>query len=182
MFKAALIKHDTKEIIKLFSSKPYNINIHNLWSVSNADIGYKTPDNNYELINIIKFIVPEGKRIIENSKPTYILNEENKVIENYNIEDIPVQPIPPEPPKIILAADFISRFTDEEYSNIQKAALAQMQVGIATLQKWIDVATTDGYIDLNREATNEAKQALVAANLLTQERADIIFSIQENEQ
>ena len=52
-----------------------------------------------------------------------------------------------------------------------------MQVDVATLQKWIDVATTDGYIDLDRPATMEAKAALVAAQLLTQERADIIFSI-----
>lgn len=174
---ASLIKHKPKTILKIYNSKPYNINISGLWSVHNVDIGYKTPDDEYEIVPVISFIVPEGKRPFGTA--SYSFNSNNEVIEIFEVEDIPLPPPPPAPAKIIFAADFISRFTDEEYSNIQKAALAQMQQGVATLQKWIDVATTDGYIDLDRPATNEAKQALIAANLLTQERADIIFSIQE---
>ena len=179
MIIAALVKSKT-EIIKFYSHKPINVNILGLWQAQNVEIGYKTPDNIYEIVKVIPFTVPENKKIV--GEPSYSITSEG-IVENYQVEDI-IKPEPIIPPvqKIILAADFISRFTDEEYSNIQKAALAQMQVGVATLQKWIDVATTDGYIDLDRFATNEAKQALVAANLLTQERADIIFSIQENEQ
>lgn len=176
---AALIKNKPKEILKIYNSKPFNINISNLWSASNVDVGYKTPDNNYEIVNIIPFSIPEGKRPF--GEAFYEFDENNNVVQKFQLEDIPVPPVLPQP-KIILATDFISRFTDEEYSNIKKAALAQMQQGVATLQKWIDVATTDGYIDLDRPATNEAKKALISANLLTQERADIIFSIQENNQ
>lgn len=174
---AALIQYNPKTIIKIYSGKPYNINIHDLWSVNNANIGYRTPDNKYELVSVNPFVIPEGKRPIGSAK--YLFNDKNEVVEIFETEDIPL-PSPPTPPrKIILASDFISRFTDEEYSGIKKAASAQMDQGIAQLQKWIDVATTDGYIDLDRPATMEAKAALIAANLLTQERADIIFSIQE---
>lgn len=173
---AALIQHKPKTILKIYNSKPYNINIKGLWSASNVDIGYKTPDQQYEIVPVKSFVTPEGKRPI--GRASYSFNSNNEVIETFEVEDIPIPPLPIEN-KIILAADFISRFTDMEYSNIKKAALAQMDQGLAQLQKWIDVATTDGYIDLDRPATNEAKQALIAANLLTQERADIIFSIQE---
>lgn len=174
---AALIQHKPKTILKIYNSRPYNINIKGLWSASNVDIGYKTPDQQYEIVPVKSFIIPEGKRPFGTA--SYSFNSNNEVIETFQIENIPLPPEPSPPAKIILAADFISRFTDMEYSNIQKAALAQMQQGVATLQKWIDVATTDGYIDLDRPATNDAKQALVTANLLTQERANIIFSIKE---
>lgn len=173
---AALIKLTSKEILKIYYNKPININIQDKWQMYNVEIGTKTPDNLYEIVNVIPFNVPENKRIISN--PSYSFNQNNEVIETFETEDLP---IPPQPitRRIISASDFISRFTNTEYSNIKKAALAQMENGVATLQKWIDVATTDGYIDLDRPATNEAKTALVAANLLTKERADIIFSIKE---
>lgn len=174
---AALIKHKPKTILKIYNSKPYNINIENLWSASNVDIGYKTPDQQYELVSVKSFIVPEGKRPFGTA--TYSFNLNNEVVEIFQVEDIPLPPASLPPRKIILAADFISRFTDMEYSNIKKAALAQMDQGLAQLQKWIDVATTDGFIDLDRPATQEAKQALIQFNLLTQERAEEIFSIKE---
>ena len=173
----ALIQHKPKTILKIYNSKPYNINIKGLWSASNVDIGYKTPDQQYEIVSVKSFIVPEGKRPIGTA--SYSFNSNNEVIETFEVEDIPLPPKPLPPAKIILAADFISRFTDMEYSNIKKAALAQMDQGLAQLQKWIDVATTDGYIDLNRLATQEAKTALIQANLLTKERAEEIFSIKE---
>lgn len=164
---AALITKN--QILKIYTQKPININIQGLWQAYDVNIGYKTPDNIYEIVSVIPFIVPEGKQTI--GEASYSFNQQGQVIQIFEIKDLPLP--------IIQASDFISRFTDKEYSNIKKAALAQMEQGIATLQKWIDVATTDGYIDLNRPATNEAKTALIAANLLTQERADIIFSIKE---
>jgi hypothetical protein len=178
MLAAALIKLNPKEILKIYSNKPYNINIPDTWQVQNADVGFKTPDNLYEIVKVIPFVPPQGKQV--NGIASYSFNKDGEVIETFEVVDIPLPPPPaPPPPRFIVAADFISRFTDEEYSNINKAALAQMQAGVATLKKWIDVATTDGYIDLDRPATIEAKNALIAANLLTKERADIIFSIQE---
>lgn len=172
----ALIKLNPKEILKIYTNKPINVNVSDTWQSYNVDVGFKTPDNLYEVVNVIPFSVPEGTKTIGSASYSFNLN--GQVIETFETENLPIPPAP-EPNHIISAADFISRFTDLEYSNINKAALAQMQSGIATLKKWIDVATTDGYIDLNRPATTEAKNALVAANLLTKERADIIFSIKE---
>ena len=173
---AALIKTNPKEILKIYLDKPINVNVPDTWQAYNVDVGFKTPDGHYEVVNVIPFTVPEGTKTIGSASYSFNLN--GQVIETFETENLPIPPAP-EPNHIIPAADFISRFTDLEYSNINKAALAQMQSGVATLKKWIDVATTDGYIDLDRPATTEAKNALVDANLLTKERADIIFSIKE---
>lgn len=173
---AALIKLNPKEILKVYNSKPINVNVPNTWQSYDVEVGYKTPDGNYQVVDVVPFIVPAGKRIKENPLyPTYTFQNET-VVETYDVEDIPHAP-EPTPSKIIDAPIFIARFTDTEYSNIKKAALAQIEQGGAQLQKWIDIATAEGFIDLDRPATQDAKLALVALKLLTQERADIIFSI-----
>lgn len=173
---AALIKLNPKEILKIYSQKPININVPDKWQVQNVDVGFKTPDNLYEVVNVIPFTVPDGKQTKGNA--SYSFNQNGQVIETFETEDLPL-PTTPEPTNIISATNFIARFTDQEYSNINNAALAQMEQGIAQLKKWIDVATAEGFIDLDRQATKDAKAALVQAQLLTQARADLIFSIQE---
>lgn len=175
---AALIQLNPKEILKIYSSTPININVPGKWQYQNAFIGYKTPDNLYEVVNVIPFTVPESKKVIGSA--SYSFNESGQVIETFETEDLPPIIIPePQPITTIQAPDFINRFTNQEYSNIKNTALAQMQQGNSQLQKWIDIATAEGFIDLNRQATKDAKAALIQAQLLTQERADLIFSIQE---
>ncbi len=86
---AALIKHNPKQILKIFQSKPYNINIPDIWQAQNVNIGFKTPDDAYEVVSIIPFVVPKGKQTLGSA--SYSFNENNKVIETFNIEDIPIQ-------------------------------------------------------------------------------------------
>lgn len=71
---------------------------------------------------------------------------------------------------------FLERLTISEYKAITDAAAAMQQAGDAQLALWIDKLRVNGSIHLSGEDAQAAKSATVAAGLLTQERADIIFS------
>lgn len=74
----------------------------------------------------------------------------------------------PEPVLIGYAA-FRSRWTDPEKAALHGARAVSWQI-----DDFISLATANGNIDLS--IANEAKAAFVAAGVLTQERADEIFS------
>lgn len=66
-------------------------------------------------------------------------------------------------------ATFRDRWTDGEKSALHTARAASWQ-----LDDFIGLAQSNGFIDLTIAA--DAKAAIVAAGVLTQERADVIFS------
>lgn len=66
---------------------------------------------------------------------------------------------------------FLARVTDEEYAAITGAALQNPQIG-----RWLDIFRLRGEIDVAGSTALAAKAGLVAAGLLTQERAEVIFS------
>ncbi len=78
-------------------------------------------------------------------------------------------------PKLSGAA-FIRRFTATEYGAIRLAAQTKLAAGNPQLSLWIDTILADGEVNLHGTAASSAKAALLAAMLLTQARADIIFS------
>lgn len=72
---------------------------------------------------------------------------------------------------------FLSRLTDSEYTAIMQAAQAGVAAGQPQLARWIDMLRLNGAIDINGDAAIAAKAAVVAGGLLTQQRADLIFSV-----
>jgi hypothetical protein len=76
-----------------------------------------------------------------------------------------------------LAGDvFLSHLTDLEYAGIIGAANAQLATGNAQLYRWIETVRATNRINLAGSEAQTAKAALIAAGLLTQERADLVFA------
>jgi hypothetical protein len=82
-------------------------------------------------------------------------------------------PAPPAvpPPVMVDGLVFMARLTDAEYMAIKQAAQTSAQVS-----RWVDTGMILGAVDLAAQTTKAAKAGLVAAGLLTQARADVIFS------
>jgi hypothetical protein len=78
---------------------------------------------------------------------------------------------PPTPSKPIDGVTFLSRVTDDEYLAITAAGRTNGQIG-----KWIEMLRLRGDIDVSGTTAQAAKAGLVAAGLLTQDRADVIFA------
>lgn len=73
---------------------------------------------------------------------------------------------------------FISRWTTTEYSNLGKAratAITNNGAGMTLVKNW-DIAQSQNSIDLNSPAAQSFKASIVSAGILTQARADAIFS------
>lgn len=68
-------------------------------------------------------------------------------------------------------ADFLARLTDAEYGAILAAAAQNVQIA-----RWLDIFRLRGEIDVTGSTALAAKAGLVAAKLLTQSRADVIFA------
>lgn len=82
------------------------------------------------------------------------------------------EPVVTVPVKTVFdGADFLARLTDAEYGAILAAAAQNVQIA-----RWLDIFRLRGGIDVTGSTTLAAKAGLVAAGLLTQERADVIFA------
>lgn len=66
---------------------------------------------------------------------------------------------------------FLSRVQDTEYSGVMAAAQSSVQI-----ERWLDQIRILGYVDVASDVAITAKAALVAAELLTQDRANVIFA------
>jgi hypothetical protein len=80
--------------------------------------------------------------------------------------------IPIKPKSTLATADFIGRFTNAEY----RAATATTWRQTAGNAKNWDVVVFDSTINFNKKKTNTLKTSLVTDGILTQARADVIFS------
>lgn len=70
--------------------------------------------------------------------------------------------------------EFIARFTSDEYLSFQQARNVAATVAVA--QGW-DVVMCGAWVNLNKKNVQDLKAAMVAAGILTQARADEIFSM-----
>jgi hypothetical protein len=71
----------------------------------------------------------------------------------------------------VTSAAFIRRFTTDEMAAIEAAASVSEQLGA-----WLVRVETEQFVWLGSNEAQIGKAALVAAGLLTQERADVIFA------
>lgn len=80
--------------------------------------------------------------------------------------------IPIDPLGLVQTGDFIARWTNAEYKALQ---LRRTSDNGKTAKDW-DNVTSDTAIDMNKKKTKTLKSNLVADGILTQARADEIFS------
>lgn len=69
--------------------------------------------------------------------------------------------------------DFLTRWTNPEYQLLITSRGVGGNIGMT--KRW-DTMAARGVVDMNKQQTNTVKSDLVAANILTQVRADAIFS------
>jgi len=80
--------------------------------------------------------------------------------------------IPIDPLATVPTGEFISRWTNAEY----KALQLRRTTDNGKMAKDFDNVTSDPAIDMNKKKTKTLKSSLVADGILTQARADVIFS------
>ena len=163
----ALISTSPFAIVKTFQGNIADINVPDKWQAQRVTDGYQTPDGKYKLVTVVPFTVPGGQQTT--GLPTYSINPVTGVVtQSYTTQAIPA-------PTFILFQTFLDRLTATEYLNIKKAIATQIQANNATVARWFDRVTARG-IDLTDSQTATIKAAAVSSGLLTQARADIIFT------
>jgi hypothetical protein len=82
------------------------------------------------------------------------------------------------PPKITVenTSDFIARFTNQEYAKLGNVFVTDMQATKVGLSKNWDIVVLADIIELSNQKAQTLKADLVARGVLTQIRADEIFS------
>jgi hypothetical protein len=82
------------------------------------------------------------------------------------------------PPKVSIAnnADFIARFTNQEYAKLGNVRVTDAQATKVGLSKNWDIVVMSDTIELSNQKAQTLKADLVTAGVLTQARADEIFS------
>ena len=90
--------------------------------------------------------------------------------------DAVIATIPTYPAIAVTTSDFISRWTNAEYLALEKKRAADIAANkVGNAKNW-DIVTAYGSIDFNRKKIQTLKTDLVADGVLTQARADEIFS------
>jgi len=82
------------------------------------------------------------------------------------------------PPKVTVenTAEFIARFTNQEYAKLGNVRVTDAQATKVGLSKNWDIVVLADVIELSNQKAQTLKADLVAAGVLTQARADEIFS------
>lgn len=83
----------------------------------------------------------------------------------------PADPVSTTINTVIEGAAFLSRVTDEEYETITSSTNIQVR-------RWLEIFRLRGQVDVAGTTAQAAKAGLVSLGLLTQIRADEIFSIE----
>ena len=161
----ALIRISPPTILQIIPTDIGSINVADTWQVQGVAAGYATPDGVYKVVTIVPAVVPGGQ--MATGPATYSIN--GQVV----TQTIPTQALPAN--TFIPYVVFLSRLTDVEYTNIKKAIATQITGGNATVARWYDKIMLNG-IDTTDANTATIKALAVTASLLTQARADLIFT------
>jgi len=77
---------------------------------------------------------------------------------------------------IINTSEWVSRFTNQEWLLLERTKAADITANKVGYSKNLAITMTEDTIDLNKNKSQRIKDDLVAAGVLTQARADEIFS------
>lgn len=123
---------------------------HQIWrGVAKADLPPLHPDLVAQIVEAAANTVNEG----------YIFNDDLQFV------------APPPQPAIIPYSAFRAQWTDAEKAALHAACVSSWQI-----DDFVGLARAQGNINLTSSAGLAAKAALVAASVLTQERADALFN------
>lgn len=77
---------------------------------------------------------------------------------------------------IIPTTDFVARFTNQEWLALEKQKAADIAANKVGYSKNLAITMSEDNVDLAKQKSQTTKDQLVAAGVLTQARADEIFS------
>ena len=77
---------------------------------------------------------------------------------------------------IIPTSDWVARFTNQEWLAVEKQKAEDIAANKVGYSKNLAITMTEDSVDLNKQKSQRIKDDLVAAGVLTQARADEIFS------
>jgi len=77
---------------------------------------------------------------------------------------------------IIPTTDWVARFTNQEWLALEKQKAADIAASKVGYSKNLAITLSEDNVDLNKQKSQKIKDDLVAAGILTQARADEIFS------
>jgi len=77
---------------------------------------------------------------------------------------------------VIPTTDWVARFTNQEWLALEKQKAADIAASKVGYSKNLAITMTEDSVDLNKQKSQKIKEDLVAAGILTQARADEIFS------
>lgn len=83
----ALIKLLPLTLIDVSPIDRMNVNIPDLWQAQGVGPGWATPDGAYSIVNVLPFVVPDGKVIT--GPPSYVLTDPDSVTQTYDVADAP---------------------------------------------------------------------------------------------
>lgn len=87
-----------------------------------------------------------------------------------------IQTIPVEPLTLLEPGEFVTRFTDAEYLLLEQKKQTDIAASDASLSRIWDIVIGSNNLDLNSGNAQTLKAELVTDGILTQARADTIFS------
>lgn len=160
---AALIKIDTKEILKVYDKVPVPfVNVSNLWQSYTVPIGWISPDNAYRIVKVISFNVPDGFQVI--GEANYTINDDLTVNEIFNTEALPKTEV------AVSYLDLLNLMTKDEIANLQKVVASDPEMFMFEKEALLhqNFRLDDPFVLL-------IKDKLVSKNIITDARAQEIF-------
>ena len=158
----ALISKTPLDILKIYSENVIRLNIPSLWQQDGATSGWVSPDGAYALVSVVQFVPPVGQIVI--GQASYSFDNNQNVIETYATVQTPVA-------TLLSSLEFRNLFTQSEKLAVTGATLVNAQ-----LREFVDDADAAGNVDLTNPEVIQGINSLVAANLITQIRADQILA------
>lgn len=162
---AALIKIKNKKILKIYDKIPVSfVNVPNLWQAYDVSIGWLSPDNAYQIVKVIPFVVPDGFQIV--GEANYTVNDDLTVNEIFNTIALPKEEVIP----TVTYLDLLSLMTNDEISNLQKVVISDPE-----MFKFEKEALLHQNFRLDDPFVLLIKDKLVSKNIITDVRAQEIF-------
>lgn len=163
MAVALISTSPTPAIVQVSDGDTVDVNIPGKWQVDGMAAGWKSPDNDYEVVDVADFVVPSGKRIAGDSR--YVIDEGGKVSQVYDVVDLPA------PSPFVSVSMFRSLFSADELLAVTRASLTD-----ETVRLMLDQTAADGLVDLSAPQIAATFSTLVSKGCLTNTRAVTILS------
>jgi hypothetical protein len=155
----ALITDSRESIVSTYDDGTTSFTLPGGDVIEGATVGWS--GEGYSLVSVVPFAAPAGRQIV--GAPSYSFDGEGNVIETYATQAAPAPSIS--------ALAFRQLFTSAERLAITTAAQSS-----APLREFMDDESAAGEVSLSDPEVSAGIAALVAAGVLTQDRATAILA------